>query len=195
MIKRIIGVTIKTIVLIIGFALGLGLTFAGLFVVGIPVIIFFVYLFARMLKHERRVTQETQGFDNIEQIKSASVQQPKSQNNPAADAAASYVIGKVVTNHIPNNRLARNPNTERNRKAQEDANQVSRQKQSAKKQRKEKVKLASGKDAYLYTMPNGDQQLVDLGGRTLARYNHSYNRTSQGTKNLGKGNLISSLLK
>ncbi len=79
--------------------------------------------------------------------------------------------------------------------AQEKADHAARHKQAVSKQRKEKVKLTSGKDAWLHTMPNGNQQLVDLSGRMLARYDQSYNRTTDGTKVLGKGNLIPTLLK
>ena len=195
MIKRIIGVTIKSILLLIGFAIGLGMTFAVLFVVGIPMIILFVFLLARMIKHERRAKQEEQDVKAIGSIQPASVQQPKRQSSPAVDAAAAYVIGKAVTNRTQNSPLARNPNTERYRMAQEKADHAARHKQAVSKQRKEKVKLTSGKDAWLHTMPNGNQQLVDLSGRMLARYDQSYNRTTDGTKVLGKGNLIPTLLK
>ena len=56
MIGRIIAVTLKSIALILLFALGLALTFTGLFFIGIPLIILCIWLYVRLIKKERMKT-------------------------------------------------------------------------------------------------------------------------------------------
>ena len=68
MIGRIIAVTLKSIALILLFALGLALTFTGLFFIGIPLIILCIWLYVRLIKKERMKTREIQAAKRIEPV-------------------------------------------------------------------------------------------------------------------------------
>lgn len=115
MIGRIIAVTLKSIALILLFALGLALTFTGLFFIGIPLIILCIWLYVRLIKKERMKTREIQAAKRIEPVRSSkktyedaersySDETPasvaKNRGNPVADAAASYMIGKAVSDKL-----------------------------------------------------------------------------------------------
>ncbi len=118
MIGRIIGITIKSITLVIGLALGFALTFTGLFFIGIPIIILSIWLFSRMIKKERQKTYGVHGMEPIstkeenngeEQTYSAERGNGDSaiRGNPVADAAASYLIGKAVSDKLEGDRKQR----------------------------------------------------------------------------------------
>ena len=59
---------------------------------------------------------------------------------------------------------------------------------------KQRVRLSNGNSAWLYTMSNGSQYLVDVRNERIAVYDPIYNRTTSGTRILGKGNLIPTFL-
>lgn len=111
MVGRIIGVTIKSIALVMGFTLGLALTFSGLFFIGIPVIIACVWLFVRLVKKERLKTYGTKGVQRtITKAEKEAGDQTYSEErstgnsvahgNPVADAAISYAIGKTLSDKL-----------------------------------------------------------------------------------------------
>ncbi len=208
MVGRIIGVTFKSIAIVLGFALGLALALAGLFFVGVPLIIFCIWLYVRLIKKERERTREEQDAKGITPVNiptekpdnsdENAVNIPKNNGNPVAEAAAAYFIGKAVTDKM--NQSAKKTTSyskyrERVEKAQKEAMEKPSLLYQGQVASKVKVKLADGRGGYLYTMLNGNQQLVNFSGRTIARYDKMYNRTTEGnTKVIGKRNLISNYL-
>ncbi len=121
----------------------------------------------------------------------------KSAGNVALGVVASYALGKAATKAMDDAGIGiakSNPNTERYMAAHKSARESGNLSQRAKSNNKQRVKLSNGRGAYLYTMPNGDQQLTDLNGRRIANYDASSNKTSEGIKVIGKGNLISTFL-
>ena len=119
--------------------------------------------------------------------------QPQIKDNTIVDAVASYALGKAITSKVETSSWVKNPYAERYAKTVENLND----KRSSTRQTptKQRVTLSNGRGAYLHTMPNGSQQLVDFGGRMIAQYDPLNNRTIEGnTKVIGKGNLISKFL-
>lgn len=116
--------------------------------------------------------------------------QPLIHRNIVTDAAAAYVLGSAIIKHTKPSPIAKNPNTEKYDDAQKRAMQ-SRNLSSNRSQDKQKVRLKNGSGGYLYTMSNGSQYLADLGGRRIASYDPVSNRTMEGSKTIGKGNMLS----
>lgn len=167
----------------------LGIVFLCIF----PLYCLMMWASISSLKRKVRRQIESSKEEQFEAIRMPAVRKEVSRSNSVANVVASYAIGKAVTSKANDSPLTKNPYAERYAKSIKELND--NRSTTTQMSQKQRVTLSNGRGAYLHTMPNGSQQLVDFGGRMIARYDSQNNRTTEGnTKVIGKGNLITQFL-